>query len=122
MPHSELHKVIIEFLREIDPSAEGLSQAIEHDGDFSNALSALWAERQLDAQDRRNHFHSLDESYGARILDIFQKSTEDLTPEHNIVSLMKAALDDLDEHKPEQLPALQFLSDDVLMEFLSEEE
>ena len=118
MAKDKLHEIIVEFL---NGQGEGEEPAIlDKDSDFAHAVTEMWAEEKLDRIKLKAHFEKLDEAYNSNIVDM--RTKHDVFDDENVVSLMKAALDDIEEHQPDELfgGSTSIVPDDVVRAFLAD--
>ena len=118
MKRKALHQILVEFLND---NVEGEEPIIaDKDSDFAHALTAMWAEKKLEHDKYKEHFSKLDEAYKTRIIDL--KTKHDVFDDEKVTSLMKAALDDIQESAPDQLFGgnTNIIPDDIIRAFLSD--
>ena len=118
MAEDKLHHVIVEFL---NGRSEGDDPVIsDKDSDFAHAITAVWAEEKLDHDKLKAHFTKLDEAYKTRIIDI--RTQHDIFDDESVTSLMKAALDDIEEQKPDELFGgnTSIVPDNIIRAFLAD--
>jgi hypothetical protein len=118
MAEDKLHSAIVEFLNARDEGEDPV--VADKNSDFARAITALWAEEKLDHDKLKAHFTKLDETYKTRVLDI--RTKHDVFDDEKVTYLMKAALDDIQEHKPDELFGgnTSIVPDDVIRAFLAE--
>lgn len=118
MSADKLHSTIVDFLNTRGDEED--SVIADKNSDFAHALTAMWAEDKLEHDKLKAHFTKLDESYQTRIVDI--RTKHDVFDDEKVVSLMKAALDDIQENKPDELFGgnTSIVPDDIVRAFLSD--
>jgi len=120
MEKDKLHGLIVEFL---NTRGEGEEPVIaDKDSDYAHALTAMWAEEKIEHNKLKAHFTKLDETYKTNIIDL--QTTRDEFDSERAVSLMKAALDDLEERQPDELfgGSKSIVPDDVIRAFLADDD
>lgn len=120
MAKDKLHSLIVKFL-----NAQGDEQnPVIEDGnsDYAHALTSMWASEKIERDKLKAHFAKLDESYKTRIVDLQTK--HDVFDDARAASLMKAALDDIDEHSPDHLFGgnTSIIPDDIIRAFLADDD
>ena len=120
MAKDKLYSLIVEFL---NTRQEGEEPVIEDkDSDYAHALTTMWAEKKLKHDKLKAHFSKLDKAYRTRIIDL--QTTHDVFNDEKATSLMKAALDDIEEHQADELFGgnTSLIPDDVIRAFLADDE
>lgn len=112
---TDLHDIISRFLDKT--MSEGEADALPRD-EFTEALSAMWARRQLDDAALKSHFQKLDNIYGKSVQDIL--TTHEVFNDEAVTTFMKAALDEAEERSPEDIDNFNtsVIPDDVIRDFL----
>jgi len=118
MKEGKLHSVIVEFL---NGNSEGEDRVIlDKDSDFAHGMTAMWAEEKLAKAKLKAHFVKLDQAYKTNVVDI--RTKHDIFDDERVGSLMKAALDDIEEHQADELFGgnTSIVPDDVIRAFLAD--
>lgn len=88
---------------------------------FAKTLGAFFAEKQLERKKLKERFNQLDAKYQPKIVELFSRSSKQ-SPKGRMMSMMKAALDDISERNPVQSrkdASLSIVSDEIIKAFLS---
>jgi|GEM_PF-3108008 len=118
MAEEKLHSIIFDFLNSREEGEDPI--ITDKDSDYAHAVTALWAEEKLERAKLKSHFNKLDSAYKTQIIDIRTKN--DVFDGENSTTFMKAALDDIDEHKPDELFGgnTSIIPDDIIRAFLAD--
>ena len=118
MAKDKLHSLIVEFLNARGGDEDSVIE--DKDSDYAHALTAMWAEEKLDRDKLKAHFRKLDETFKTRIIDI--RTKHDVFDDEKVTKLMKAALDDIEERRADELfdGSTSIIPDDVIRAFLAD--